>query len=86
MIRRCTDPTADSFYRYGGIGIIVCDRWHTFENFLTDMGERPKGTTLSRFGDAGDYCKENCAWHTPKQQWAERRKSMFNRRLAEAAA
>jgi hypothetical protein len=51
--------------------VSVCDRWYVLENFVADMGLRPEGTTLSRFGDVGDYCKENCAWHTRKQQRSE---------------
>jgi hypothetical protein len=54
--------------------VFVCRRWRSFENFLADMGERPAGTTLSRFRDSGDYKKSNCAWHTWKQQRAEARK------------
>jgi hypothetical protein len=75
MIQRCTDRYDDSYYRYGGANppVTVCDRWRTFENFLADMGERPEGTTLSRFGDVGDYEPLNCAWHTWAQQRAEPR-------------
>lgn len=44
-----------------------------FENFLADMGSRPEGTTLGRFGDIGNYEPGNCEWQTPKQQGAEQR-------------
>jgi hypothetical protein len=52
----------------------VCDRWLDFNNFLADMGEKPQGTSLSRFADTGDYAPSNCAWHTDAQQKAEAKK------------
>jgi hypothetical protein len=52
----------------------VCDRWlNSFEAFLTDMGNRPEGTTLGRYLDIGPYTKSNCAWQNPKEQAAEAR-------------
>jgi hypothetical protein len=47
----------------------VCPRWReSFENFLADMGPRPEGTTLGRFGDVGNYEPGNCAWQTRREQ------------------
>jgi hypothetical protein len=62
----------------------VGDRWKLFERFLKDMGERPEGTTLSRFGDVGNYEPGNCAWHTWKEQRVEQRKKQLAA-LAQAA-
>lgn len=57
--------------------VFVCESWMTFEGFYASMGERPEGTTLSRFGDVGNYEPGNCAWHTDDQQQAEARKKIF---------
>lgn len=45
---------------------------------IKDMSTRPAGTSLSRLGDVGNYCKRNCRWHTPKQQGAEHRKKRLH--------
>jgi hypothetical protein len=74
---RCLNPNSKDFKDYGGAGVKVCDRWQGeqgFQNFLEDMGERPEGTSLSRFCDSGDYRPGNVAWHTPKEQGAEKTK------------
>jgi hypothetical protein len=72
MKQRCLNPNQLGYPDYGGRGITVCDRWqgeHGFENFLADMGKRPKGKTLDRFpNNDGNYEPGNCRWATPKQQ------------------
>lgn len=73
MLQRCNNPKATSFYMYGAVGVSVCKEWHTFENFLTDMGPRPEGHSLDRVDSDGDYCKANCRWATPQDQADNRR-------------
>jgi hypothetical protein len=69
MLQRCEYERHKYFRYYGGRGVKVCKRWHTFENFLTDMGERPEGLTLDRWPDKdGDYRPENCRWATRSEQ------------------
>lgn len=69
MIARCNDKNRDSYNRYGGRGIKVCDEWlHSFETFRDDMQE---GYTdklqLDRIDTDGNYEKSNCKWSTPKE-------------------
>ena len=56
------------YKHYGARGITVADRWHKFENFLEDMGERPEGCTLGRHGDQGNYEPGNVSWQTIAEQ------------------
>ena len=71
MRRRCLDASSKDFFRYGGNGVTVCERWKEFANFLADMGERPsRKHTLDRFpNNEGNYEPGNCRWATwPEQQ------------------
>ncbi len=70
MKNRCLNPNATQFEYYGALGITVCERWKDFAKFLEDVGERPQGTTLGRFGDIGNYEPGNVKWMTPAEQGA----------------
>lgn len=78
MIQRCTNPKNRGFKNYGGRGITVCDRWlESFENFLSDMGEKPKGKSLDRKNNNGNYEPGNCRWATPKEQGNNTRRNVY---------
>lgn len=68
MWRRCTDPRRKDFSRYGAKGITVCEAWKSFEQFYSDMGEKPEGRTLDRVDNSLGYSKDNCRWATKLQQ------------------
>lgn len=61
---------------YKDAGIKVCKEWLDFNNFLHDMGERPKGTTLDRINPFGNYEPNNCRWADAKTQRNNRRDSL----------
>ena len=73
MKQRCLNINYSQYHDYGGRGIHVCSRWLTFGNFLADMGERPKGTSLNRIDNNGNYEPGNCEWASKKQQQRNRR-------------
>lgn len=78
MMARCYNQKKDAFPWYGGSGISVCLRWHDFQNFLEDMGKRPKGATLSRKDNKGNYEPGNCEWETSwKKQMQNRRNTVW---------
>jgi len=68
MHQRCSNAKNIRFEHYGGKNVRVCPEWQSFEGFLQDMGQRPPGTTLGRFGDRGDYEPGNCAWQSSEEQ------------------
>ena len=78
MVRRCTDPNARSYPRYGGRGVRLCDRWReSFEHFLDDVGPRPSPLhTLDRESAGANYEPGKVVWSTSSKQARNKRNSV----------
>jgi hypothetical protein len=70
MIYSTTNRSHSAYKSAGALGIRVCERWQTFENFCVDMGTRPKNTRLCRMDKMKHYTPENTRWMTPVQMRA----------------
>lgn len=75
MRRRCFDPTSDKYHLYGGRGISVDSRWHSFAAFLEDMGRKPSPRhSIDRYpNNNGNYEPGNVRWATAIEQARNKR-------------
>jgi hypothetical protein len=78
MKSRCYDPKQRSYKYYGGVGVLVCEEWHAFEQFKEDMFPLwQDGLSLERKNPFLGYSKDNCCWIAWPDQWNNLRKSIF---------
>jgi len=76
MIQRCYNPNNTNYKYYGARGIAVCRRWrNSVANFVKDVGNKPKDTSIDRINNNGPYGKWNCRWTTQYEQVHNRRKT-----------
>lgn len=84
---RCSNPNYPKFEHYGGRGITMCQEWRdSFLAFFTYMGKCPKGLTLDRIDNEGNYEPGNCQWATRSQQNKNRRPFKMGRRRRVSAS
>ena len=76
MKQRCYNSLCENFKYHGGRGIKVCEQWHEFKNFHSDMGSMPDGLTLERIDNEKGYCPDNCTWATHKEQQRNTRRNV----------
>ncbi len=77
MYTRCTNPNNKDWHSYGGRGVTVCEQWSKFENFLSDMGEPPEGTSIDRIDPHGSYEPSNCRWASITEQNRNKRTNVW---------
>ena len=80
MLSRCEKPNYNHYDRYGGRGIIVCKEWHDFWKFVEwsdSVGGRPKGFTLDRINNDGNYEPSNCRWADWRTQTTNKSSNVF---------
>ena len=73
MKQRCYNTNHPKYNGWGGRGIIVQDNWINdparFINYvLNTIGDRPKGMTLDRKDNEGNYVEGNLKWSTISEQ------------------
>lgn len=85
MKYRCRNKSDNTYKHYGGRGIMVCDRWLKFSNFLDDMYVSYKEhckkygkneTTIDRINNDKGYFLDNCRWATMAEQGTNKRNNV----------
>lgn len=78
MIDRCYKPSCAAYKNYGANGVMVCDRWNVFDNFIQDV-DKIDGFDLNMFlngeltldkdknGDSREYSLDKCCWMTKSE-------------------
>jgi hypothetical protein len=76
MVARCHNQEHKDFPLYGRRGIEVCRPWHTLDNFIADMGPRPRGFYIDRINNDLGYSPENCRWVSPADSGRNKRNNL----------
>lgn len=73
MKQRCLNKNCFNFYRYGGRGIKICQKWLGKEGFLNFYNWAIENgysdnLTIDRRNNDWNYCPKNCRWIERKYQ------------------
>ena len=80
MKKRCYNEKHDSYKRYGGRGIKICDEWLSdFMNFYHWGIENNYGIdlTIERINYDGNYEPSNCKWATLEEQHYNKSSTLY---------
>ena len=79
MKSRCVNPKMQSYPRYGGRGISVCDLWQAFEPFRdwALASGYAAHLQIDRIDNDGDYAPDNCRWVTGKDNTRNKRNNTW---------
>ena len=79
MKDRCQNKSNNSFLRYGGAGINICEEWKDFlpfRNWAVNNGY-DESLTIDRVDGTKGYCPENCRWATKLEQVQNRKYTIW---------
>ncbi len=63
MLQRCYNPNHSHYKWYGAKGVTVTDEWHSYEQFLADVGRAPPDKPyIDRIDPHGNYEPGNVRW------------------------
>lgn len=82
MVSRCYNKNVDTYPRYGGRGITICQEWlgeHGFENFFewSMKNGYAENLTIDRIDNDKGYSPDNCRWATDTEQVRNRRNTLL---------
>ena len=78
MMTRCRNSKDKHYKWYGARGIMICEKWLSFDGFYEDMQDGyADDLTLDRIDVDGNYEKSNCKWSTVQEQCDNRRSNHY---------
>jgi len=75
-LSRCNNSNNQFYKNYGGRGIKVL--YKSFEEFVSDLGPKPKNSELDRINNDGNYEIGNCRWTSIKKNRLNKRVQKSN--------